>query len=78
MIKQLFGSAFDSLREHPVFLAQVFEFHPPSETRNLSRKNWMLFQAMHLKNSDFILTVLNRLLREPLKTTETSAIGYDL
>ena len=38
----------------------------------------MLFQAMHLKNSDFILTVLNRLLREPLKTTETSAIGYDL
>ena len=37
-----------SLREHPVFSAQVSSFTPRKKTRNLSRKNRMLSQTRRL------------------------------
>ena len=50
-----------SLREHPVFSAQVSSFRPrrekPGETRNLRRRNWIPSQANTTGNSPkFILS----------------------
>lgn len=52
--KTIISRAFDSLRENPVFSAQLSSLTRRVKLETLAEKNRMLLQATHLRNPDFM------------------------